>query len=136
MNWKKSVVGVMLLSIMIAAMIGCGKTGQPAVTPSAPIATSTLPTPTTTDTRVGRPSIPTMDLAAAATKLGVTEQQLRDALGTDTQRPPDLAAAAKKLGITEEALQEALGFQGDNSLQAFLLQAVPKQGPLLQRVRE
>ncbi len=46
------------------------------------------------------------DLAAAAKKLGITEQALRDALGPP---PPNLAAAAQKLGITEQALREALG---------------------------
>ncbi len=46
------------------------------------------------------------NLAAAAQKLGITEQALRDALGPP---PPNLAAAAKKLGITERALRDALG---------------------------
>lgn len=46
------------------------------------------------------------DLAAAAAKLGITEQALRDALGAP---PPDLQAAATKLGITVQALVDALG---------------------------
>lgn len=46
------------------------------------------------------------DLASAASQLGVTEQALRDALGTP---PPDLNAAAQELGVTVEALQNALG---------------------------
>lgn len=46
------------------------------------------------------------DLAAAATQLGLTEQQLREALGPP---PPDFAAAASKLGISEAALRQALG---------------------------
>jgi len=49
-----------------------------------------------------------IDLATAAAKLGVTEQQLRDALDLG-QRRLDLAAAAKKLGISEGSLREALG---------------------------
>lgn len=49
----------------------------------------------------GRP-----DLAAAAAKLGISEQALRDALGPP---PPDLQAAAAKLGITVQALTDALG---------------------------
>jgi hypothetical protein len=52
----------------------------------------------------GRP--PKLDLAAAAQKLGVTEQALRQALGTP---PPDFDAAAKKLGVTKAALLTALG---------------------------
>jgi hypothetical protein len=47
------------------------------------------------------------DTAAAATKLGVTEDALKAAFGT--AMPPDTAAAAKTLGITEAALLEALG---------------------------
>ncbi|MEA5504301.1 hypothetical protein VB735_14495 [Halotia wernerae UHCC 0503] len=63
---------------------------------------------------------PRPDFAAAATKLGVTEQQLKDALGVPAnpptqgdrnQRPPrpDLKAAAAKLGVTEQQLKDALG---------------------------
>jgi hypothetical protein len=68
-----------------------------------------------------------MDLAAAATKLGVTEEALKSALGVTDEsntktasttpgakpsgepKKMDLAAAAKTLGVTEEALKEALG---------------------------
>lgn len=66
-----------------------------------------------------------MDLAAAAEKLGKTEEELKTALGlTDETEQPittpgakpsgepkriDTATAAKTLGVTEEALKEALG---------------------------
>ena len=46
------------------------------------------------------------DLSAAAKKLGITEQQLKDTLGAP---PPNFSAAAKKLGITETELKTALG---------------------------
>ena len=46
------------------------------------------------------------DLAAAAKKLGISEQALRDALGPP---PPNLAVTAQKLGISEQALRDALG---------------------------
>jgi hypothetical protein len=46
------------------------------------------------------------DLAAAAAKLAITEQALRDALGPP---PPNFQAAAAKLGITVQALTDALG---------------------------
>jgi hypothetical protein len=49
------------------------------------------------------------DLAAAAAKLGISEDALKDALGDPQQGPPDSAAAAATLGISEEALIEALG---------------------------
>lgn len=45
------------------------------------------------------------NLAAAAVRLGVSEQALREALGPP---PPDMAAAAARLGVSEQALQQAL----------------------------
>lgn len=54
----------------------------------------------------GGPSGGRPDLAAAAAQLGITEQQLREALGPP---PPNLTSAAAKLGISEEALRQALG---------------------------
>lgn len=66
-----------------------------------------------------------MDVVKAATKLGVSEEALRAALGinNETEQPDttpgakpsgepkrmDLAAAAKTLGVTEDELKEALG---------------------------
>lgn len=52
---------------------------------------------------------PMPDLAAAASKLGISEEQLRAALGN--RIPPDFVAAAKNLGVTQAALVEALGLQ-------------------------
>jgi hypothetical protein len=49
------------------------------------------------------------DLAAAAAKLGITQDALKAALGDPGQGEPDFAAAATKLGITEDALKAALG---------------------------
>jgi hypothetical protein len=49
------------------------------------------------------------DLAAAAAKLGITEEELESALGDPGQGAPDFAAAAKTLGVTEADLQDALG---------------------------
>jgi hypothetical protein len=45
------------------------------------------------------------DLAAAAARLGVSEERLREALGPP---PPDLAATAAKLGVDEAKLKAAL----------------------------
>jgi hypothetical protein len=53
--------------------------------------------------------MPMPDTAAAAKKLGITEDALKAAFGTTM--PPDIAAAAKKLGITEAVLLDALGIQ-------------------------
>jgi hypothetical protein len=46
------------------------------------------------------------DLATAASKLGISESRLRQALGPP---PPDLEAAASQLGISVQKLREALG---------------------------
>jgi hypothetical protein len=45
-------------------------------------------------------------LATAASKLGVSEDELRQALGLP---PPNLATAAARLGISEQTLRGALG---------------------------
>ena len=58
---------------------------------------------------MGGGGMPMPDTAAAATKLGITEDALKAAFGTTM--PPDLAAAAKKLGVTEAVLLDALGIQ-------------------------
>lgn len=51
------------------------------------------------------PDMADMDLDSAAEKLGVSTDDLTDALGS----PVDVAGAAEKLGISKEALMEALG---------------------------
>ncbi|MBT3190644.1 MAG: hypothetical protein HN736_13205 [Anaerolineae bacterium] len=52
---------------------------------------------------------PQIDLATAASTLGVTEDALKTALGEPGQGKPDLAIVATELGVTEEALIDALG---------------------------
>ena len=47
------------------------------------------------------------DIAGAAAKLGITQDQLLAAF--EYKMPPDFASAAKNLKITEAALKEALG---------------------------
>ena len=59
--------------------------------------------------QMGGAQMPMPDLAAAAKKLGITEDTLKAAFGT--KMPADVAAAAKKLGVTEAALLAALGVQ-------------------------
>ncbi|MEO1069910.1 MAG: hypothetical protein AAFW95_12450 [Cyanobacteria bacterium J06638_6] len=55
--------------------------------------------------RGGRP-----DLTATAAQLGVSETDLRTALGLPAERPerPDLATAAAQLGVSETELREAM----------------------------
>lgn len=52
---------------------------------------------------------PMIDTAAAAEKLGVTEEVLIEAIGEPGQGQPDFAGAAAILGITEADLMDALG---------------------------
>ncbi len=124
MNWNKSFLVILLAGITVFAMVGCSSSkGEE----SAPAMEQTTPSPSSTNgtallppggTRPLPPegsvsdnmSRPMMDFAAAAAKLGVTEQQLREALGSQLQGPTDLAKAAEKLGVSEKSLREALGF--------------------------
>jgi len=57
----------------------------------------------------GGDGMPKPDTAAAAKKLGITEDALKAAFGP--VMPPDLAMAAKKLGIPESVLLDALGIK-------------------------
>lgn len=53
---------------------------------------------------------PRLDIKGAAAKLGITEEQLVNALGIPPRPPrPDFAAAAQKLGVSEADLKAALG---------------------------
>lgn len=127
MDWKKTIFVVMLVGMTVLAMVGCGKAEElataveqpsPAVEQTTPSSEGAIPLPpegTMPAPPEGMvpgegPPAPMMDLATAAAKLGVTEPQLREALGDMEQGPPDIAAAASKLGVSEDSLQEALGF--------------------------
>lgn len=50
-----------------------------------------------------------LDLASAASTLGVSQEALRAALGEPGQGKRDFAAAAAQLGVTEQILTDALG---------------------------
>jgi hypothetical protein len=134
MNWKKALVTATLTGIMAFAIADCGKSEEvsPTATQPAPAVQQTAPSekpaPNIDGTRPAppadngttpappnggalgeKPAAPAIDYASAAAKLGVTEAQLREALGESDQAPPDMAAVARALGISEEVLQKALG---------------------------
>jgi len=111
MRWKKSLFVVMLVGMMVFTVVGCGKAGEstPATGQPTPTPGGTTLAPPQGGAPGEKPAAPAIDYAAAAAKLGVTEQQLRDALGDMGQKPADLAAAAQKLGVSEEMLRKALG---------------------------
>jgi hypothetical protein len=117
-KWQKSLFVVMLASMAVFAVTGCGKAEEsvpaaeqpsPAVEQTTPAPGSTMPTPPEGGVPGERPPARAMDLATAAAKLGVTELQLSEALGDMQPGLPDLATAAAKLGVSEESLREALG---------------------------
>jgi hypothetical protein len=126
MTWKVTLGTIAILAAAVLSMVGCGETTDSAdaqsTTTTAVISPEITGGPTDFQPPDGsapqgeRPQMPEIDYAAAAAKLGVTEQQLQDALVTDSQRPPDFSAAASTLGITEEALRDALGFQAGNRM--------------------
>lgn len=124
MNWKKSLFAVMTVGMTVLTIVGCSTGQQSASTTEQPVSTAeqpsltpqgNMPAPPDDGARGNRPTALEMDLAAAAEKLGVTEEQLREALGDMKQGPPDLAAAAEKLGISVDLLQEALGMPAGGS---------------------
>lgn len=137
MNCKRLLFAVILVCITALAAVGCGQAEQPAPAteptqattnastslppsdngsrPLPPTDNGTMPIPGQGGFYGERPSVPMMDLAAAASKLGVTEQQLREALGDQTQGPTDMAATAAKLGVSEDSLREALGLSDNGT---------------------
>jgi hypothetical protein len=58
------------------------------------------------------------DFDAAAEKLGMSADAIKNALGEPGQGKPDFAAAAKKLGISEKELISAFGIQEDGNPQS------------------
>jgi hypothetical protein len=134
MNLKKAILAVAVTGIVALSVAGCGSNTEtttaaqqftPTITPTAPgiqtppstngvrLAPSadngTMPAPPQGGVQGQRPAMPEIDYAAAAAKLGVTEEQLKAALGELEQGPFDIAAAAEKLGVTGDTLREALG---------------------------
>ena len=111
MKWNRYMTGVVALSIVFLTA-GCSSKPAASTTLTNVATTSATPTPTTTAPQNNRQFGQAMDWAGAAAKLGVTEQQLRDALNITGGGIPDIAAAATKLGVTEQALRDAMGFTG------------------------
>jgi hypothetical protein len=134
MDLKKIIIAAALISTMVFAAVGCSSdTGATTVvqqptqtaapttnatqTPPSnnnvgqtpPSDNSTMPAPPEGGIQGERPAMPEIDYAAAAATLGVTEEQLKAALGDMEQGPTDIAAAAQQLGVSEDALREALG---------------------------
>jgi hypothetical protein len=120
--------------VILLAVAGCSQTEQSTPTAETATATTTAATslpPSSNDNprplppadngtmplpgQGGFNGVPALDLAAAASKLGITEQQLREALGDQTQGQMDLAAVAEKLGVSTSVLREALGISDNGT---------------------
>jgi len=115
MKWSKSclLAGIISVSvILLVALTACGGASETTITTGTtttsitPAMPSRPPEGSFSDNRTP----PSMDLATAAEKLGVTEEKLRQALENSGQGLFDMAQAATTLWLTEEELQEALGF--------------------------
>ncbi len=100
MSTKKSIV--VFIFIVLSLALAAYQPGSPSPEPDQPSDEQVQPANPPSDQ--GGPENPP-DLAVAAEILGITEQDLADALGPP---PPDFAAAAQTLGITEQELQNAL----------------------------
>ncbi len=116
------VIATISISLLFCVPSCTQEITEPAAT-SAPVATpepAAVPTPAITPSPnqmspdTGQSQPPQPDLAAAAAKLGITEAELKAALGVPDEGPPDLETSAAKLGITREELAQALGVSGDN----------------------
>jgi hypothetical protein len=119
MKWKALALSLVALAMVTLAVSGCGQssTAQTATPTAANAAPATTPRPGGAPPSMlpgdvsGNMTLPSIDLSAVAKALGVTEEQLRNALGGASQGPMDLPAAAKQLGVSEVSLRQALGFQ-------------------------
>jgi hypothetical protein len=122
MRWTTLVLLVATLGVSTLAVVGCSSSDNGGTTTvSSPVSNTTPsfsastrqppPGSFSTDNRTA----PSIDWSLVAAKLGVTEEELHEAMGSETQWPLDFVAIAKKLGVNEESLREAFGFPGQDS---------------------
>jgi hypothetical protein len=109
-TYQGVIFSLALAGVVVCALVcgctsvdqGASATGTPEITESAPSGSEMPQKPPGN----GTPGGP--DLASAAATLGVTEEELQNALGNGGEGM-DLEAAASRLGVTVKELQEALG---------------------------
>lgn len=109
------IMALILAGSLIAA--GClqdsGSTASTAQPTSASQPATPAGTPAVTDgqhqARSGGFASNETRIAAAAAKLGVSEDALRQALNSTAGGRPDFASAAQQLGVTQQQLSDALG---------------------------
>ena len=82
MNWKRLTFAVMLLSVTVFGMAGCGNTEETeSVVGDSSTDEEATPMPPEGGMPGGRGMYRDMDLAAAAEALGITEEELSEAMG-------------------------------------------------------
>lgn len=117
------------LGLLSAALLMVGSIGYAVSAQSSPIQGDRIaqssPTDASPNSSEGQRQSgrrPRIDFAAAATQLGTTEAELKEALGLPAQPPegdrpermrPNLQEAATTLGVTEDQLLQALGITID-----------------------
>ncbi|MCK9277584.1 MAG: hypothetical protein M0P22_05810 [Methanoculleus sp.] len=119
---RKQLIGICAVAMLVVLAAACGCTGtsddsqsaaQPQEGMGTPQVNGTAPEqreqPPMNGTAPEGREQPQMGFASAAAALGVTEEELRTALGEPGQEQNTFADAAAELGVSEEALIEALG---------------------------
>jgi hypothetical protein len=133
MKWGKSIFIVLIAGMMVLVVTGCSQVEEstPDVEQDSTTTNQTIP-----DVENAMPSYgdensipirpegtsmreipinPELDLATAAEKLEIDEQQLSEALEQMQQGLMDISAVATELGVSEDLLLEVLGFSDDFS---------------------
>lgn len=125
---KNSIIAILTAAILIAGIFtaGCTQTAgsgasSTATNQQSSSANSQQYTPSSGSRQFSGQSFLTNEtlLAAAAGKLGVAEQDLKNALNNTknaTSGRPDFAAAAQQLGMTSQQLTDALGMHFNTSV--------------------
>jgi len=102
-----------MLTVVALGITACGTSTSTTASVNTGTTPTTAPvnqTPPTGGAFSDNRTTPTIDWATAASKLGVSEEALRQAFTGTGQGMPDMAQIATTLGVTEDALRQALGF--------------------------
>ena len=98
---NKRIKAIAILIVLIIGLTACSGLADEA---------QDLPSNEQVTLPAGQTGQPQLDLVSAAKELGITEEELRTALGPPQQgAPPDFAAVASELGVTQQELMDALG---------------------------
>lgn len=105
---SKMVIACILTVTLLLGVTGCYQVQEPVATDSEVSAETEAPADATEPDN-SESEAPELDFEKAAAELGVTEQEIMNAMGDPNDGPPDIAAVAEALNTTEEILSELLG---------------------------